>query len=826
MSALKNSTITAAERVALNEQIFTIGMFPRLKNVGAAKALGKPGKFTWKEFCRLLKAARRIGDKNGEAFVPCEFREYIDEHGEVHKDKVWRKSTQVMRRRLLVLDIEVSKDGRHPPDQEEIIARLKTKLAGIRYAIYSSHSHEPGKPRYRIVLPIADNVILDEGWKVADFVAEMIEISDFLDTSKVPPNSGFYFPSAESETARHFVHTVEEGDELDASFWDAEIAKWEAEDKQRRLERDARLREAEERRRKRIEDGDTGQQFIDKARAHIPSIAEQLDAAGYDQCGSDVWLYPGSKTGQPGVRVATGSDGVERVYSHHANDPIRAAGEQQARKIGSSKGAVFIDAVDLYCALNHGGDWDATQRHLAKNVLPSRPGKLENVLRLVANGSGAGTGNAVPGDAPAGEGEDDQDDEDGATTMDTKTGLILDSKRRPIANVANTLTVMRQHPQWSGVLGLDTLAGKVMLTKPLPHPSGRRPNDFDPRQLEEADIVLATEWFQHNDMARASKEVTGDAMTTVAKENSFDPLEDKLRSLVWDGTPRIDHWLVTYCKAEPTETQPTSYLSAVGKRWLLSAVARGLTPGCKADAALVLVGDQGTRKSTTAKILAYDWFTDALPAIGTKDASDHLRGHWIVEFGEMATASRADVEELKAFISRTTEKFRPPYGRLEVEYPRRNVFIGTSNRDEFLKDDTGNRRFWPVMVGLIDTDKLMADRDQLWAEAVHAFSKGEQWHLTGEEADLAKAQQAEFTIVDERLPVLAERLASVDRVRVVEALRLMDMPDERRHQMEIASMLRALGWRKNRRSKFKFWVAPEGWRVKAADYVLGSEDFG
>jgi predicted P-loop ATPase len=221
-----------------------------------------------------------------------------------------------------------------------------------------------------------------------------------------------------------------------------------------------------------------------------------------------------------------------------------------------------------------------------------------------------------------------------------------------------------------------------------------------------------------------------------------------------------------------------------------------------------MVGPQGIGKSTAGRILAYNWFSDALPAVHSKDASDHLRGVWIVEFGEMATASRADVEELKVFVTRTVERFRPAYGRLEVEYPRRNVFFGTSNRDAFLKDETGNRRFWPVEVTAIDARRLEADRDQLWAEAVHAFQKGSQWHLSHDEAQLAAVQQAAYVVTDERTELLAKRIAGRATTTTLECLQLLEMKNEKREQMEVGGMLKSLGWRRKNNGKTKIWIAP------------------
>jgi predicted P-loop ATPase len=399
-----------------------------------------------------------------------------------------------------------------------------------------------------------------------------------------------------------------------------------------------------------------------------------------------------------------------------------------------------------------------------------------------------------------------EDDFKGAS--ETINGLIVNDKGAPVANTANAITMLRTSREWQGVFAFDRMASRIMLLNHVPDIAGRNRNDFRPRPLADADVVKAQEWMQRNGFPTIRKDSVADAIGAVAEERGFDPLEDKLRSLAWDGVPRIEGWLLDYCGASTTGVQPESYIKAVGRCWLISAAARALRPGCKVDSALVLVGPQGIGKSTAGRILGYDWFSDALPPVHSKDASDHLRGVWLVEFGEMATASRADVEELKAFITRTVERFRPAYGRLEVEYPRRNVFFGTSNRDAFLKDETGNRRFWPVEVTKVDALRLTADRDQIWAEAVHAFDTGQHWHLNEEESRLAVTQAAAFVVVDERSELLVQKLVGRSTVTALECLELLGMRNEKKEQMEVAGMLRSIGWVKKSNGTRKFWAAP------------------
>ena len=184
--------------------------------------------------------------------------------------------------------------------------------------------------------------------------------------------------------------------------------------------------------------------------------------------------------------------------------------------------------------------------------------------------------------------------------------------------------------------------------------------------------------------------------------------------------PRLDTWLITLSRHRQHD-----YVRAVGARWLISAVARVFHPGAKADCALILEGPQGIKKSTALSVMAQPWFTDRLSDLGSKDAAMETKGVWIIEIAELDTMSRAEVSAIKAFMSRTHDRFRPPYGKRLVDLPRQCVFAGSINPEGgYLKDATGGRRFWPVVCGQIDIDALARDRDQLWAEARDRFRNG------------------------------------------------------------------------------------------------------
>lgn len=240
------------------------------------------------------------------------------------------------------------------------------------------------------------------------------------------------------------------------------------------------------------------------------------------------------------------------------------------------------------------------------------------------------------------------------------------------------------------------------------------------------------------------------------------------------------------------------YLSVIGSKFMISAVARALLPGCKVDTMLVLEGGQGAGKSSAARILAgVKYFSDNLPAMGTKDASDHVRGKWIIEVGELSAMQKSEIELTKAFISRQEEKFRPAYNRKEITYKRSCVFIGTTNQDTYLRDETGNRRFWPVRVGKINLRALQQDRDLLWAEAVYWYKNGVKWHLSTEEEALAKVVQNGRVSDDIWQEQLYNALEGVTEISLTEAAKQLFLDTakvSRADQNRITASLKGLGF--------------------------------
>ena len=255
---------------------------------------------------------------------------------------------------------------------------------------------------------------------------------------------------------------------------------------------------------------------------------------------------------------------------------------------------------------------------------------------------------------------------------------------------------------------------------------------------------------------------------------------------------------------------------------MISAVARIYRPGCKFDHALILEGPQGPGKSTIAEILALDreWFADEIADLGSKDAAQDLAGKWIVEIAELSALRRSEVERVKAFFSRSVDHYRPSYGRRSQDFPRRCVFIGSTNAHEYLADQTGNRRFWPIRIGTIDLAGLRLDVDQLWAEAVVAYRNGEQWWLDAATEPVAADEQEKRRKVDvweQDVLRWADSILAEPGIVTIGTLleRAIGMPLKDRDQaaaIRVGNILTAAGWMRRQKrigsDRVRYYVPP------------------
>ena len=377
---------------------------------------------------------------------------------------------------------------------------------------------------------------------------------------------------------------------------------------------------------------------------------------------------------------------------------------------------------------------------------------------------------------------------------------------RPL--MANVVTLLRQSPEWEGVLGFDEFSGRHMIWK-------RPPTDapgttFDPRPLGNKDIRAIIEWVQRNGVA-ASPNYIGEAILRVGDELRVHPVKNYLDALKWDGVDRLDKFLIEHAGVTDTPLN-----RAMTTRWMIQAIARIYQPGCQADSTLILEGEQGIGKSTLLKTLFGQWYADHLPELGSKDAMVQLRGTWCIEIAELATLTRADANRIKAFLTCREDRFREPYGRLAENVARSNVFAGSVNPGGlgYLKDATGARRFWPLEVPqTIDIKAVAKIRDQLWAEARHRFEKGEVWHLDDDVLGTAAAEaQAERFETDPWHEAIETWTQGKPEVSIDDILtEVVSLDRNKRGQLEqnrVAKVLKHLKWtrRLKRKNGSRSWV--------------------
>ena len=395
---------------------------------------------------------------------------------------------------------------------------------------------------------------------------------------------------------------------------------------------------------------------------------------------------------------------------------------------------------------------------------------------------------------------------DQKTTRDgTPTGVPKNTKR-------NVYLILKHDTRWKGRIWQDLFRGTLML---------------DEREYKDTDDTRIALWLDVVYGMVANATTVTETVILVGEENGIHPLHDYLKATEWDGSERINDWLVRGLGVEDNELN-----REMGRKWMVQAVARALTPGCKADTCLILVGPQGARKSSALRALAgEEFFTDTPLDIGSVNAYTQIRRTWIYEVAELDSIRRSHHSATKAFITAQEDTYRPPYGRHSITVKRHVVFCGTTNSQTFLNDPTGSRRFWPVSVGLIDLTWIRESRDQLWAEAVHALNAGEQWWLEEDMSAALREASAEYTSEDPWFQMVEVWLKTqhqpVTTKEIMEsALSLDSNQMTRLAEMRVGEIMGRLQYTRQRRSvsgtRAYFWIRPQN-KVMTVDFTPKNE---
>lgn len=395
----------------------------------------------------------------------------------------------------------------------------------------------------------------------------------------------------------------------------------------------------------------------------------------------------------------------------------------------------------------------------------------------------------------------------GADDPDWGAQLVRSREGAVKATLHNLITVLEHHPDWSGVFALDRFANEVRKLRSPPYQA-------PPGPLGDVDGTEVAAWFGRPSTYSMSvgSGAALEAVEAVASRHAFHPVLSYLDGLRWDGTPRLDRMLADYFGAADNE-----YTYAVAANWLMSAVKRVRDPGCKVDFMVILEGDQGRGKSTAVRALCgSDWFAEMLESPQNKDFYQLLAGRWMIEIPELQAFNKADRNKIKAAISAQEDTYRPSYGRYARQFPRQNIFVGTTNDDAYLKDETGARRFLPIRVGWCEIEALTRIRDQLWAEADYRVAQGESWWQFPAQAEEEQAQRFDSDAWQDPISQWLDGESGADAYPHIERLVNPDRPVEettitdvmryaldveiakqsKPDQMRVGGVLRALGWRR------------------------------
>lgn len=379
----------------------------------------------------------------------------------------------------------------------------------------------------------------------------------------------------------------------------------------------------------------------------------------------------------------------------------------------------------------------------------------------------------------------------------------------PVPNLYNARLALENDPDWTGKFRYNEMLQSVVL---------------DDVPLTDVEVFRILHWFQANGIQRMSETPVRQAIEIVGRSDSFHPIRDWLSGLEWDGQPRLTDWTVTYLGVDDNE-----YHRQVGVLFLAAMVARVYEPGCKHDYTPVLEGRQNLEKSKFCEALAGgpEFFSDSLPSIEyDKEVSAHLAGKWVIEISELSAFHRTDNEKLKAFLTRKHEKYRPAYGRKEVIEPRQCVFIATTNKKTWGKDETGARRFWPLRCGVINLAGFVREREQLFAEAVVFYQTNHRWwpesdieevHFAPEQDERYEGDAWQQAVADWDRKVPVESINSYGNLTVSGrdplappyylndiARGALDIKPDRFHvgdQRRLVAVLDYLGWSRANRTK-------------------------
>lgn len=612
-------------------------------------------------------------------------------------------------------------------------ARILTALTslGCAYAVYSTRKHEGAAPRLRIIFPLDRSCSSDEYEPIARKLASYIDMNIF-DPTTFETVRLMYWPGCSSDS--EFVFVYEDKPFVSADGILAMYHDWHSVSEWPEVPGAAKIRD-----RSAKKQGDPlEKKGVVGAFCRHYTIEQAMEAfipGEYSPCNDpDRFTYTGGST----VGGAVVYDD-KFIYSHHATDPC------------SGKLCNAFDMVRLH--LFGEDDTDAMPDTPVTN-LPSYKHMCEFAVEIpeIANeilqeryrqaaeafSGDTGTDVIVP------------DDYSWMNKLKVNPQTC-----KPLSTILNVQLILENDAKLREHMYLDEFKNRVIVVSPLPWDVFEYP--YQAREWTDSDDAGLRNYMEATYMITGKERIL-DGFTICMNTHRKNKLKDYFKSLKWDGTARVDRLLIDYFGAEDNAFSRESI-----RKCLMAAVARVLYPGCKFDNMLILSGRQGIGKSTFFSLLGKEWYSDSLSTFEGKDAAELLQGFWIVEAGELTGLNRSEMNDVKQFLSKREDIYREPYGRRTSSYPRRCIIVGTTNDKEFLKDVTGNRRFWPIDLEVQKPVKnifkeLPSEVDQIWAECLFYVSQGENLLLSEEALKLAEESQGRHREVNPKEGLILEFL--------------------------------------------------------------------
>ena len=697
-----------------------------------------------------------------------------------------RKKSTVLNRSLVTLDMDnVDISAR------EVWERIVGRFPNTDMCLYSTHTHTPKLPRLRLIIPLSREVTPAEYIPISRKIAEMIDI-ELFDTTTYQPERFMFWPSTPKDGEFIYCKT-KSSQHLDPdrilklyTDWN-DIGEWPISQNEHKILRTDIDKQADP----------TEKQGIIGAFCRIYGIEEAIDtflSDVYEKSDQpDRYTYLAGST-YNGLAVYDN----KFAFSHHNTDPaggmtcnsfdlvrlhkfgkldsdVKDPSSVNTTKLPSYKAMTDFCLKDKQVVKQSINEKLESATDLFADLLDGAAGNKDNKtnktntsdnLGSSKDGKGVNNGGQIEGlDVEILETDDD----------DWKGKLELDKQNNALCTVNNIVLILQNDKEFKDAFAVDLFSMRIVSRRPLKWRVESKQIDtkgiddsasFDylvnvtddyNKYVNDYDLTMIRWYLETFYKMPYNKQKVKDGLQAVAYKNAYHPIKDFFNTLEWDGAERIPYLFHNYLGVENN-----AYTREVSKIFFTAAVKRVYQAGCKFDYIPVLVGFEGIKKSSLIRVLSTPFFSDSLNSMGDQKSYEQIQGSWVIELGELTAVKRAEVESVKHFVAKQTDKFRPAFGETVQDFPRTCVFFGTSNNDKFLKGENGDRRFWPLLCGVVparfDIKKQFTNEDrlQIWAEALHYYKQGQKVYLPKDLEAVARKIQKDFVEADERQSAVEE----------------------------------------------------------------------